>query len=164
MARGLTHWVVFHRETIDVLVLAAVDGLFDLSKEIIEDAGARAPDSPYDPYPAGEGLPKQGGVLAYAKGAKVNGWSQRGTQPSKPRAVREPSRESGFVIVAGFGFPAHFAELGTVNEPARPFVTPALMARVPDAEGYIRASTQRRLSTIGERSAAGAAIRARARG
>lgn len=161
MARRPSVKVVLHRETIDAVTLGAIDGLFALAKDVVLEAAAHAPDSPYDPYPIGEGLPKQGGALAYAKGGKIAGWSQRGPQPAKPRALRETSRASGFTVAGGFGFPAHFAELGTIREPARPFLTPALMAKLPEAEPYIAQGVRRRLASAGTRAAEGAAIRAR---
>lgn len=148
MARGPSTRVVLHRGTVDACTLGAIDGLFELGKEIILGAAGNAPDSPYDPYPLGEGLPKQGGVLAYAKGDKVAGWSQRGQQPTKPRALRAESRSSGFVIVAGFGFPGRFAEEGTIDTPAQPFLTPELMDRLPDAEPAVARGVQKRLARV----------------
>ena len=148
MARGPSKKVVLHRETIDAVVLGALDGLFKLAQAVVEGAAVNAPDSPYDPYPTGEGLPKQGGALAYAKGAKVAGWSQRGNQPSKPRALRVESRSSGFVIAAGFGFPGRFAEIGTVNQPGQPFLTPELMERVPDVEPFVAEGVKKRLAGL----------------
>lgn len=159
MARGPTKRVVLHRAAIDQVILGAIDGLFDLTKSIVEGAGARAPDSPFDPYPLGEGLPKQGAALAYAKGAKVAGWSMRGKQPSKPRAVRP--KDNGFVIVGGFGFPGHLQEAGTVNHAAQPFLTPELMERLPEAGPAIARGVQNRIATAGSRAATGAAIKAR---
>jgi hypothetical protein len=161
MARGFTKRVVLQRSTIDAVILGSIDGLFALAKDVVLEAAKNAPDSPYDPYPAGEGLPKQGGVLAFAKGGKVNGWSQRGNQPAKPRAVRDASKGSGFLVVGGFGFPAHFAELGTIREHARPFLTPALMAKVPDAAPYVAKAVRARLASAPERASVAAEIAAR---
>ena len=54
----------------------------------------------------------------------------------------------GVAVAGGFPFPARFAELGTVNQPARPFLTPALMATVPDAAPFIKAKVAERLRAV----------------
>lgn len=101
------------------------EGLFEAGRSIIEIASANAPDSPYDPYPTGEGLPKQGGVLAYIGNQKVNGWSIRGDQPKKPRSLRLVTKQHSVVVAAGFGFPGRFAEGGTIKQAPQPFLGPA---------------------------------------
>lgn len=110
----------------DELTRFVADGMFEAGRVIIEQASANAPDSPYDPYPEGEGLPKQGGVLAYIGNLKVNGWSLRGVQPKKPRSLRTVTKEHSVVVAAGFGFPARFAEGGTIRQPPRPFLRPVV--------------------------------------
>jgi hypothetical protein len=130
--------VVLNRSKLDAAVLAVADGFLEVGRTIVELAGENAPDSPYDPYPIGEGLPKQGGVLVMVNGQKTAGWSQRGTQPKKPRAVR--GMKQGVVAVVGFGFPARFAEMGTVRTPAKPFFAPArdqVKPHIPDIVGEI---------------------------
>jgi hypothetical protein len=149
--------VVFNRSTLDAVLLGSLDGLFELAQEVVLSAAKRAPDSPYEPYPTGKGLPQQGGALGYAAGKKINGWSQLGLQPKKPRGLREASK-SGFLVVGGFGFPAHFAEFGTIHEHARPFLTPALLEKVPDAAIAISRGVRKRLASAGERAAISAAI------
>jgi hypothetical protein len=98
--------------------LAVADGIFEVGKAVIENA------DPPDASPYGEGLPQQGGVLAYIDGKKVNGWSLQGNQPKPPRAARI-SRTRGTVILVGWGFPARFNETGTVEMAAQPFFTPS---------------------------------------
>jgi hypothetical protein len=116
------------------------DGLFEAGRVIVEYAAAEAPDSPLDPYPLGEGLPKQGGVLAYVGNDKVNGWSLRGKQPNKPRAARPLMKQHSVTVLAGFGHPARFAEVGTNDTPAQPFLSPTrdrLASRVPNIVGDV---------------------------
>jgi hypothetical protein len=129
VARRPSARVVLNRQQVDHVKLAIADGLFEVGQQIIEVAAANAPDSPYDPYPLGEGLVKQGGVLAYVDGKKVAGWSQRGTQPKKPRALR--SSRKAVQVAAGYGFPGLFVELGTVRSRAQPFLTPAMNQVAP---------------------------------
>lgn len=124
----------------DELTQAVAMGGAEWMQEVVTAAAANAPDSPYDPYPLGEGLPKQGGVLAYIGNLKVFGWSIRGDQPAKPRALRLVTKEHSVVIAGGFGFPGRFAERGTIRQAPQPFFEPEFDRRAGSA-----------LSQIGER-------------
>jgi hypothetical protein len=140
MARAPSKRVMLNRAALGEVALIVADGLLEAGRTIIEVAAENAPDSPYDPYPTGEGLPKQGGVLVYAGSQKTAGWSQRGNQPAKPRAVRGTAKEHSVVAVIGFGFPARFAERGTINHPGKPFLTPArdrVAPHIPDIVGQV---------------------------
>lgn len=123
--RGVSAKVRLRKGALDDVTYIVADGLQEAGRVIVERASANAPDSPYDPYPTGEGLPKQGGVLTYVGGQKVDGWSVRGPQPAKPRAARPLVKAHSVSTLVGFGFPARFAEGGTVKQPARPFLAPA---------------------------------------
>lgn len=123
--RGVSSKVRLRKDALDDVTFIVADGMFQAGKVIIGRAAASAPDSPYEPYPTGEGLPKQGGVLAYVGNQKVDGWSIRGPQPVKPRALRAVSKAHSIVVACGFGFPARFAEGGTIRTPAHPFLAPA---------------------------------------
>jgi len=129
-----------NQSRLDDVTLIVADGLFEAGKQIIELASSRAPDSPYDPYPAGEGLPRQGGVLVYVGNKKTHGWSLRGDQPVKPRSARLTTKLHSVVALVGFGFPARFAEGGTIRERARPFLTPSaneIAPRIPEIVGDV---------------------------
>lgn len=131
---------VLRREKLDAATRIVADGLFEAGKEIVLTAAAIAPDSPYDPYPEGEGLPKQGGVLAYVVGDKVNGWSIRGPQPTKPRSARMLVKKHSVSVLIGFGFPGRFAEGGTIDTPSQPFLAPtrdSKKGRIPEIVGAI---------------------------
>lgn len=125
LPRGVSSAVRLRKEALDDVVFIVADGLQEAGRVIAEIASANAPDSPYDPYPEGEGLPKQGGVLTYVGNQKVDGWSIRGPQPAKPRAARLITKAHSIVTLVLWGFPARFAEGGTKRHPAQPFVTPA---------------------------------------
>lgn len=132
MARRRRSRVVLNRSRVEATRLALADGLMDAGKAVIEVASRQAPDSPYDPYPRGEGLPKQGGVMALVDGKQVGTWHIRGAKVDRPRAARGAR---GTVVFAGFGFPGRFQEFGTVNHPAQPFLTPArdtVAPRIPE--------------------------------
>jgi hypothetical protein len=147
LARGPTKRVVLNRAALDAVTLGEADGLYELAKAIVLDAAAHAPDSPFDPYPLGEGLPKQGGALGYALGQKINGFSQRGSQPKKPRAARAATR-MGLIVLGGFGFPGRLAERGTLRTRPEPFLTPALVRGVPRAAPYIARGVAARLRKV----------------
>lgn len=139
--------VVLNRATFQQVTLGMADGLLALADAVI--AAAKVPDAPV----IGEGLVDAGGTVAYAFGKKVGGYA------AKPRALKVKSL--GVAIAGGFPFPAHLAEFGTINQPARPFLTPALMATVGDAEPYLRAAMKQRLATSGSRAAKSSSIKAR---
>ena len=127
MARKPSAKVVLARSGLTTLGLAIADGLLEVGRTIVEVADP--PDSPLPPYPLGQGLPLQGGVIVYVDGKKVAGWSQRGTQPVKPRAAETP--KGAVVAIVGYGFPGRFNEAGTLNSPAQPFLSPALDQTAP---------------------------------
>jgi hypothetical protein len=132
--------MVLNQSRLDDVTLIVADGLFEAGKTIIELASERAPDSPYDPFPTGEGLPKQGGVLVYVANKKTHGWSLRGDQPVKPRAARLATKAHSVVAIIGFGFPARFNEVGTIRQPARPFFTPSareVQPHIPEIVGDV---------------------------
>jgi hypothetical protein len=124
--------IVLNRQAFDALTLAAADGLFELSKAIVE--GARVPDA----EPLGQGLVEGGGVLAYVGTKRVGVYATGGqTSVKKPRRAK---LGKGITVIGGWGFPARFLETGTLKMPAEPFATPALMERVPDAGVYVKAA------------------------
>lgn len=147
MARKVSSRVVLNRAALDAVTLGVADGLLVLADAVV--AAAEPPDA----TPFGEGLVTTGGTVAYVLGKKVGGTA------SKPKTMKV--KAMGVAIAGGFGFPAHLQELGTINQPARTFLTPALMATVPDAGPYIAAGVARRLATAGARAAVSAAIGAR---
>ena len=140
--------LVLNRAALDAITLGTADGLLALADAVI--AATKVPDAPV----LGAGLIAEGGTVAYVLGKKVGGTAK------KPSAMKV--RKMGVAVAGGFPFPARFAEIGTVNQPARPFLTPALMSTVGDAGPYIAAAVARRLATVSERSDVSAAIKARA--
>jgi len=139
--------IVLNRAFFDALTLATADGLFELSKEIVD--GANVPDA----TPLGQGLVEGGGVLAYVGKKRVGIYTTNGgTSVKKPRAAK---LSAGITVIGGFGFPSRFLEEGTVNMPAQPFVTPKLMARLPDAGDFIKAANIRHGITSARRAAKG---------
>lgn len=142
MAKGFTKRVVLNRSAIHEVTLAMADGMFAVTKEMIETADP--PDTGEGYYyfgkkgarergperEIGEGLVKGGGVLAYVDGKKVNGWHMDGRQPKPPRAAKV-SKGRGAVVIFGFRFPGRFQEFGTIHHAPQPFLTPAVDATMP---------------------------------
>jgi HK97 gp10 family phage protein len=135
MAKRASTRVVLNRSKLHQVRLAVADGMMEVGRTVVETASEQAPDSPYDPYPTGEGLPKQGGVWVGVDNAKVDGWHIRGGQPRKPTAARGGK---GIVAIAGFGFPGRFAEFGTARTAAQPFLTPAARQVEPHIRDILR--------------------------
>lgn len=128
MARGPSARVVLNRQALDQAILAVADGFAEAAKLSIEIA------DPPDRTPYGVGLTKRGGYLAYVNGKKIAGGGRDGRQPKKPRAV---NARDGIVVVAGFGFPGRFQELGTVHHGAQPFLTPVMLAIKPQIPAIV---------------------------
>jgi len=124
--------VELNHAALDAITRAVADGAFELAKSIV--SGADAPDA----TPFGEGLVDAGGVIAYVDRKLVATHSTGADQTvKKPRAAK---LGPGIVVIGGYGFPGRFQEGGTVNQPARPFLTPELMAELPDAEAFVQAA------------------------
>jgi hypothetical protein len=139
--------VVMNRAALDDAVLGMADSLLMVGQQIVDDAskgpGGSGVGSLRDPeLAAKEGRPMMldTGILGvWAAGKKIGGGMvskprvtkvvESKTIPGTFRSVRRvastPRNEA--VLFVGFASPlAHFAELGTIKEPARPFLTPAL--------------------------------------
>jgi hypothetical protein len=130
MARKTSSRVVYNRQVADAFRLGLADGMLAIAEAIIEAA------DPPDAEPFGEGLVTSGGTYAALDGKKVGGDSTR------PRSVRS---EPGAMAIAGWGFPGHFQELGTINHPPQPFATPALEQILPGAADYLRPAIRARV-------------------
>lgn len=132
MARKASARVMLNRANLTELGLALAEGLEEVARTVIETA------KPPDATPFGEGLVTEGGWLVYVGPKKVGGGSLTGLQPKKPRSLKVAGTTTA-VAIAGFGFPARFQEIGTVHQPARPFLWPAALQVAPSA-GVIMAS------------------------
>jgi hypothetical protein len=137
--------IVLNRAAFDELTLAEADGLFELAKSIVD--GADVPDA--EPY--GVGLVQGGAALAFVGRKRVDVYSKAGDPVKKPRAAKLSS--SGITVIGGYGFPARFKETGTVKMAPEPFLTPELMAQVPDAGAFVRqAAIKRGIVSAGRRA------------
>ena len=103
----------------DPAMLALLDGMVDVVREVLDTA--KVPDAP----PIGEGLIERGGIYAMAFGKAI---ATGGEDVKKPRGYR--ATRCGVDVLGGFTYPARFNEIGTVNQPARPFLAPAVVAVV----------------------------------
>jgi hypothetical protein len=119
MARKASAKVVLNRQALTEFGTDFAQGLGEVARTIVETA-----DAP-DATPYGEGLVDRGGWLVYLDKNKIDGGGLDGKQPPKPRGF---TPNDGVSAIGGFSFPAHFQELGTVKEPARPFLWPAVLA------------------------------------
>jgi len=148
--------IVLNRAAFDEITLAVADGAFELAKAVIE--GAQVPDA----APYAEGLVQGGAALAYVGSKRVGLWSKTGATVKKPRAAK---LSKGITVIGGYGFPGRFVESGTIHMAGQPFLTPELMATLPDAEGFIKAACIKRKVVGAARAARGdtyAASKARA--
>lgn len=125
--------VVINRQALAELDLAIAEGFEAMAQEAL--ARADVPDA----APFGVGLVQEGGYISYVDGKRIGGTPG----VKKPRAMKVRGR--GVVVGVGFSFPARFNETGTVSQPARPFLTPAVMAVAPDAARYLAPAVKARL-------------------
>lgn len=117
--------VVLNRQRTERVHLALADGLGAVALAVLRRA------DPPDATPYGRGLVKNGGMLLYRGRTKLAGYGLDGRQPRWPRSARLIPDLTQAVV--GYGFPGRFQELGTVHQPAAPFLTPAARATLPDA-------------------------------
>jgi len=122
MARGSR--VVLNRAALDEVERGLADGVFGIASAIATRAAEAAPDEP----PFGEGLVDHGGAAVWVRGRKVAEMTTGAPGAvAKPRGLKVTNQEHVIVGAAGFDFPAMFQEIGTVHQPARPFLTPAAL-------------------------------------
>jgi hypothetical protein len=127
--------VVLNRAAMSDLHRAWAEGVEEIVRTIIDVA------KPNDAPPFGQGLVTRGGWLVYDGNKKVAGGSEQGTQPKKPRAAKTvPGMITGF---AGYGFPARFHEMGTVNHGPHPFFVPAVEQVAAHAPAIMRSVVRR---------------------
>ena len=150
--------VVMNRAALDELQLGMADGLLKLGQQIIAEARANAPR--YPETAAKRGVPMMadtGHCVVYALGKKVGG--EEG-ETGKPRGMKTSNGSADLGV--WFSSPlSHFAELGTIKETARPFLTPALMSNIGDTGPYVQAAMSKRAASAPQRAMKSAEIKAR---
>ena len=157
--------IVMNKDAVDALYAGMADGLVELGERIIADARASAPRDPTTA--AARGVPMMadtGSVSVWGpvngKSSLLHGSAQVAAGKNKPKGLKVPVDQ--VVMVAAFASPlSHFAELGTIKEPARPFLTPALMSNIGNAGEYVKGAMSRRVASAPQRAMASAAIKAR---
>jgi hypothetical protein len=132
---------------LEQIPLAVSFGLLKVGQVMGEEYAKRSRDSPYEPYPINEGLPRQFGVLVYVNNQKVQGWSRRGDQPKKPKAARSITKRLSAVCLIGVGWPARINETGTIHMSAHPAFAPARDAVAPHAAQIVQTFTKPKIGT-----------------
>lgn len=132
--------VVLNRSAMSKIELAVADGVYAVGLAMLAAA------DPPDATPYGVGLVRNGGVLGFIGRKKIAGFGLDGRQPTKPRAVRLIDRRTQ--VVVGFGFPGRFQELGTIRQPARPFLAPVVEQVAPSAPSIMARVVGPRLRRI----------------
>jgi hypothetical protein len=135
MARKINARTVANKRALDAITRGLVDGMADLGRTILHDT--RPPDEP----PLGKGLVATGDWGVWNGTRKVDGTA------TKPKTVRL-ERNGGITLIVGYGFPGRFNELGTINQPARPFLTPAVLEEIPSTEDHLKAPVRRALAEV----------------
>jgi hypothetical protein len=134
MARKVSSRTVVNYKALSAINRGFVDGMAALGATVIANA------NPPDAAPYGEGLVTTGDWGVWAGTRKAAGTA------TKPRAVR--LSRTGITLVAGFGFPGRYQELGTIRQPARPFLTPRVLEELPAVNDHLGPPVRRELATI----------------
>ena len=127
--------VVINRKALTAIREGEVAGMERLALAVLATANPNVPDAP----PYGEGLVVEGDYGIWADGKKVAGGA------SKPRSLRT---KEGVTMITGYPFPMRFYEEGTVHQPARPVVTPAVLEDISNTPGYMQAEISPRLRNL----------------
>ena len=135
--------IELNRAAFDALDIAQADALMAVAEEVL--ARTNPPDAP----PYGQGLLEGGGYLGFVGKKKIGGSTIGGKAIKKPRSLKLEADSSNQAVPVGFGFPGRFVELGTVDTPAQPFLTPAVMSVVGgDAEVIIGKTIMARIGKM----------------
>lgn len=134
MARKVTVRTVANKAALNAISNGLAEGMAGVGRAII--ARTRPPDA----EPFGKGLVTTGDWGVWVGTKKVDGTA------TKPRTVK--TRTGVVTLVAGYGFPGRFQELGTINQPARPFLTPPVLEVTPTTPDYLRAPVKRALAGV----------------
>lgn len=139
--------MVWNKAAVDALKMGAADAMVEVGGKIIADAVSTMRPGRLDAPPYGEGLIASGYSSVWALGKLVSGSAEVAASKNKPRGLKVPADQ--VVMVAAFSAPhAHFPELGTVNEPARPFLLPAFNRNVPGAGAAIVPAMGKRVKGV----------------
>lgn len=140
--------IVMNRAALDAAQFGIADGLLEIGQRIIAEASARAPRDPE--IAAKRGVPMMadtGYVSVWALGKLVSGSTEVAASKNKPRGFSVPKDQ--VVMVAAFSSPlSHFAELGTIKETARPFLTPAFNAHIGGAAETVIPAMGKRVRAV----------------
>jgi hypothetical protein len=136
MARRISSRVVLNRKCLTAIREGEVAGLEAFGQAVLATAQPNVPDD----IPYGEGLVTEGDYGVWSDGKKVAGGG------GKPRGVRT---KEGVTLVVGFPFPMRFYEKGTVHQPARPVLTPAMLGELGSVVGHMSRSVRSALAKLG---------------
>lgn len=147
--------IEWNKAAVDALYAGMADAMQEIGEKIIADAsrgpGGSGVGSLRDPATAQErGVPMMldtGYVTVWALGKLVYGSAEVAASKNKPRGLKVPADQ--VVAVTAFSSPlSHFAELGTVKEPARPFLIPAFNRGVPGVASVIVPAMGKRVKGV----------------
>lgn len=125
--------VHLNRAALTALGQGMADGLLAIGQRTLEIAHPNVPDE----VPLEAGLIRKGSYVVYIEKKKVGG-----------TATLSRVNKKGVVLYVGFPFPARFNEIGTVHQPARPFLSPAFAQAVADISATLKPHVAARLRSV----------------
>jgi hypothetical protein len=152
MASKVSVRVVINRAALNAITLGLADGMQALGENIVRaarppsDVGAETPsEAAEERAERRPPLAQNGGAATWVKGRKVAGFGLDGKQPGKPRGAK---MGPAITMIAGFGFPGRFQEMGTIHQSPHPFLSPAAAEELQDPLPALRGPLQQRLAGV----------------
>lgn len=151
--------IVYNLAGVNAIYDGMAEGVGELMAEIRDEASAAARVELWPAEDAALRAKRGVGLMAdtawssvWAMGKLVAGTGEKMASQNKPKGAKTPSDQIvGFVA---FSSPlSHLKELGTIREPARAFLTPAVMANVGNAGEYVKGAMSRYAASAPQRAA-----------
>ena len=128
--------IVMNRAALTEIEYGMAQGLEELGIVMLADATAVMVPGYLDAPPYGEGLVASGFVREWVRKRLVTGRTDIMASANRPHGLVLGADEA--VMIVGFASPlAHLQELGTVHQPAYPFLSPAVAKNIEALQRYV---------------------------
>jgi hypothetical protein len=146
--------IQYNLAAVNALYAGVTDGVTEVLTTIRDDASARArvelhplEDAALRAKRGDPMIADTARVAVYAMGKLVSGTGKRTAAGNKPKGAKTPADQVvGFVMFDSWI--AHFKELGTIKEIARPFLLPAWNAHIQDAARCVLPAIRKRINAV----------------
>ncbi len=148
--------IQYNYAAVNALYAGVADGVIELCATIRDEASATARRELWPAEDAALRAKRGSGLMAdtawsscWAMGKLVSGTGEKMASQNKPKGAKTPADQVvGFVAFSSSL--AHLKELGTIKEPARPFLLPAFEAHIQDASKCVLPAIRKRINAVPE--------------